>query len=341
MRFNQAGYFTFGIARCCYYVTISTPTSPVSLSMSKRKFVTVCNDDIYSHRCENFAKNTRYATSSAENALVTSYNMIPSSSSSSSYEELSAHELNSLLERFYISCRTVDCKDYKAGSFRALRQSLARAIRTSHNYDMLNDPAFQSSNVVFKNRLKHLKRSGLGSTDHYSDIAKEDMVKIIDTLSPADPLQLLLLVWFFLHLHFCRRGQENAETMEKNHFCVQDINGQRCIVQLRDEMTKNHRENDTNRANVAILVEQHGHPKCPVSCFIKYLSKLHPNVPFLWQLPRRLQCTDSTPFWYERKAGRNTISKYEDYQHCVRTIQAVYESLFTSNNLHNPRKNLQ
>jgi hypothetical protein len=278
--------------------------------MSKRKFVSIDEDTVETYRTPKQAPKTLYANSSAENALIAFFNSTPCNSSSVPFHKLDSTNLNSLLERFYISCRTVEGKQYKASSFRALRQSLCRSIRLSHKLEIITDPLFHSSNTVFNNRLKDLKQDGLGSIDHHSDISQSDLHKILETLSPNDPEQLQLLTWFLIQLHFCRRGLENAATLHKDHFVIKIIDGKRHLLQAKDEMTKNHRQNDTSRANGAIVPEK-SHSKCPVQLFEKYLSKLDPKSPFLWQLPRRqVNMENNASMWYERKAGVHTISNY-------------------------------
>lgn len=276
----------------------------------KRKFATVSASQLETYRHVHNAKRTEYCTKSAENGLREYYQSLPKSSSSKSYDELTASELNNLLESYYVACRTGKDEQYKTSSLRTLRQNLRRAIRSTHNLDILNNNEFASSNIVFNNRLVDNKKCGLGVVNHHPDISPSDLKQIVEKLSPEDPAQLQLLVWFYIQLHFCRRGQENLDTTEKDHFNVVTINGKRCLVQAKDELTKNHRESDATRANGAIIPEQ-GHSKCPVALYEKYVSKLSSDSKYLWQLPRQKMIEPAKEgVWYERKAGKNTISQY-------------------------------
>jgi len=76
-----------------------------------------------------------------------------------------------------------------------MRQALCRAIRVSHKFNITTDSAFQSSTVVFNNRLKDLKKAGFGAVDHHPDITKVDLQKVVDKLSPDVPEELQYLVW--------------------------------------------------------------------------------------------------------------------------------------------------
>lgn len=276
--------------------------------MPKRKFLSPNQDIIANYRCTRHARNTLYATKTALNALQDFYDSLPRSSSSPSYDELDEITMNSILEQFYVSCRTINGQENKISSFRAMRQNLRRSIKISHNFDIIHDAAFISCNVVFGNRLKDLKETGQGCIDHHPDISPIDLQKIIASLSQDNPTELQLLVWFFIQLHFCNRGMENSVTTTKDHFKIVDIQGKHCIVQSRDELTKNHRENDLSRTNGAIIVAQ-SDEKCPVALFEKYLSKLDPQIEFLWQLPKPGVNNDES-VWYKNKAGKNTTSGF-------------------------------
>jgi hypothetical protein len=93
----------------------------------------------------------------------------------------------------------------------------------------------------------------------------------------------------------------------KDHYVVKMIAGKKCFVQAQNELTKNHRENDMERADGAIIVEQ-SHSKCPILIFEKYLSKLQHDCPYLWQLPLSNYTCDGK--WYGRKSGDNSIKQF-------------------------------
>lgn len=275
--------------------------------MSKRKFVPVSDVDVDSFRKKTFAKATNHATASSLNSLITFHNTHAGTSQNSNYSELNSSEMNTLLEKFYICSRTSDNQHYKASSLRTMRSNLSRAVKESHDFDIFTDKAFSSSNIVFENVLKNLKTIGKGVIDHHKDISQSDLQLVIQNLSPENAKELQLLVWFYIQLHFCKRGIENADKVKKNHYAVKTIDDKKCIVQVVDELTKNHRHNDTTRTNGGLIAE-HGQFKCPVRLFEKYLSKLSPSCDFLWQLPRNTVCDYKS--WYDKKCGVNTIAKF-------------------------------
>lgn len=275
--------------------------------MSKRRFSHVSDEDIASSRAKQFAPNTNYNTNSAENSLREFYETLQNPSSSS-YETLSPSQLNDLLERFYLSVRTKDNNEFKSTTMRTLRHNLSRALKSSHAVDIINDTAFTTSNTVLQNKFKQLKTIGKGSVQHHADITQADLKIIVGVLSPDNPTELQLLTWFYLQLYFCRRGVENQATLLKDHYSVLLIGDKKCIVQKHDELTKNHRENDTQRATGGIIAELQKHEKCPVAIFEKYQSKLNENCPYLWQLPIA-QSLPNGP-WYGKKTGINSIKAY-------------------------------
>lgn len=232
--------------------------------MTKRRFAEVSEDDIEKSRSTSYAKKTAYNTSSHNALLLQFYNSTASGSDKPTFSEIDRQTLNTVLEKFYLGCRKTDGGDFKSSTYTTMRQNIRRAVLQSHKCDILTDPEFASSNRVFCNKMKLLKAAGKGFVEHHADIGDNDLKKVVSELSPDDPDQLQLLVWFYLQLYFCRRGIENQTQLKKDHYIVREINGQKCIVQKTDELTKNHREQDTNRANGFIIPSQNCE-KCPVA----------------------------------------------------------------------------
>ena len=80
------------------------------------------------------------------------------------------------------------------------------------------------------------------------------------------------------------------------------------ICKSKDEETKNHQ--DDTQLITGFMTELHGSPFCPVSSYMKYVSKLHPGCEFLWQQPKS-DITDKD-IWYKRnaKVGPNPLSTF-------------------------------
>jgi integrase len=275
--------------------------------MLKRKFREVSDAEVANSTSNSYSKNTHYATNETVNLLRQFYTQQPATSNQPQFDNLTSDQMNSVLEKFYLSCKTRKDEDYKSTTWKTLRQNLRRALKESHRYDIINDHEFDSGNKVFKNKMRFLKSVGKGYIKHHDDISENDTQLVIKTLNIDNPVELQLLMWFYLQLYFARRGQENLHNQLKDHYEVKIINGMKCIIQAKDELSKNHRENDTEKISGSII-RQLPHQKCPVATFEKYLAKLDPSSNHLWQLP--LKNVDDSPKWYHRKAGSNTIRNY-------------------------------
>jgi hypothetical protein len=81
------------------------------------------------------------------------------------------------------------------------------------------------------------------------------------------------------------------------------------VYKKRDELTKNHRENDRSSSS-GIMPAIPGNPLCPVASFTKYLEKLHPRNDSLWQRPRD-SFIESDAAWYcNSTVGEKTLGKF-------------------------------
>ena len=88
--------------------------------------------------------------------------------------------------------------------------------------------------------------------------------------------------------------------MDKNTFTIkQDATGRRYISQVKDELDKNHGQNDNNFDTIGegAIYEIPESETCPVKTFEKYLSKLHPERNTLWQRPKS-KVSSSELVWY-------------------------------------------
>jgi hypothetical protein len=162
---------------------------------------------------------------------------------------------------------------------------LCRHFKTTRNLDILKDPAFTRANQVYTGKLAQLKRMGQGATTHYDVILDDDLLKIA-SLPTNSPNFIPMKVWFTLQYHFARRGAENIHSMQKSDLIFMENEAKKTEVHLRDYMTKNHRETDSEKSTRAFITEVGG-PDCPVSLVKKYLSLLNEDCPYIWQKPNK------------------------------------------------------
>ena len=82
-------------------------------------------------------------------------------------------------------------------------------------------------------------------------------------------------------LYFCRRGRQNLRQLKKADFEVHtDATGAKFVSKVRDELTKNHREDDKAEER-GVMYATEG-VWCPVSSFEKYLQHLNPKKRVVW-----------------------------------------------------------
>jgi len=98
-------------------------------------------------------------------------------------------------------------------------------------------------------------------------------------------------------LCFCRRGRQNLRQLKKVDFEVHtDATGAKFLSKVRDELTKNHREDDEAEEG-GVMYATEG-LWCPVASFEKYLQHLNPNNEFLFQRPNK-EVSSNTVVWYD------------------------------------------
>ena len=233
----------------------------------------------------------------------------------------------------------MDGEKYKATSLRAQRHALQRFILQKRDIDIIKDVRFDKANRCFQAVLAELKREGKGSIDHHAVIEEGDLKKLYSSLyfQTNTPVVLFTKVQFDIRLYFFRRGAENMHKMTKDSFCIPSdpISGLRYVCKNRDELTKNHREDDKESSGEGVMPEIRGDANCPVASFEKYISKLHPDCNRLWQRTRDsfVEC-DSC--WYcNAPVGEKTLQKFmtglskccelsQTYSnHCIRATGAT------------------
>ena len=255
-------------------------------------------------------------------------------------DKISKEELNEVLTLFYPNARKQDGQNYKKTALMGLRFGLQRHFLLKRNFNIIGDQEFAKSNQVYNYEaaIVNLKRQGFGNVEHHNEISKEDLQKIQSSYNPdvPDPKTLQQFVWFNIMFHLIRRGRENLRLLTKQSFAVQkDATGRKFVYQATDELDKNHRGKDQpdDSTGEGRMYERKDSPFCPVKAFELYLSKLNPNLPYLWQRPKpKENFKETDEVWYRNApVGKNTLGTLmkrisEDLElsqtytnHCIRT----------------------
>ena len=248
------------------------------------RFQTVTESDLQQLQVQQNAANTDRSTAFGVKLFHTYLNEcgIPND-----LVNITPEDLNSHLERFYAAVRKEDGEYYKLNSMKSVRSSIQRRYIEICQVDIVDDNRFTTANNIFSNICKRIKDAGKGDTDHYPEMEPEDVQKLCASFNVDDQTGLQEKVWFDIQLYLIRRGREGLRAMTKKTFGVfVDSTGRRFFAQVLGESDKNHGINDcpSDTTGEGRLYAT-GTSLCPVKCFEKYLSHLHPAQDALWQRP--------------------------------------------------------
>lgn len=221
-------------------------------------------------------------------------------------------ELDTLLTSFYASVRKEDGSLYHKKSMQYIRYGVQRHFLDNFGVDISNKDRFPQSMRMYKAVLVKLKKEGLGVVKHKDAISEADMHKMqtsrfLDTNTPSG---LQNKVFIDVMMYFCNRGRENVREFKPADFTISSDEDRLRYVTKRDNLTKNHREND-EEAGGGRMYEVRGanDNQCPVKTYEKYVSKLNPSCPWFWQTPKPKTPTNESDPWYQNvPVGINTLN---------------------------------
>ena len=231
------------------------------------------------------------------------------------FETFTKDELNTRLSSFYVEARTRSGELYKLTSMMTFRYGLSRFLKKTEKHastDIIEDSEFNESNEMFKVACQMIKKAGKAEINHYPEISEEDRQKLYTSLffNTQTPVGLYNKVHFDVRYYFSRRGGENMDTLTKDSFIV-GVNAKtgRVCVKKVDELTKNHREDDTTPAYGGLMVATPT-DDCPVKSFLKYRSKLHPEQGRFWCYPKDTFHPDDECWYTKKPVGANTLANF-------------------------------
>jgi hypothetical protein len=105
------------------------------------------------------------------------------------------------------------------------RHALNRYLKSPPHlkkYDIITRTEFSEANECFKTAMTEIKATGKGDIEHYPEIEQSDLNKIYNSiyLDPNTPTGLADRVQMNVRLCFCRRANENMDSMTKDTFVV-------------------------------------------------------------------------------------------------------------------------
>ena len=222
-------------------------------------------------------------------------------------EDRSNVELDELLSQFYAETRKRNGDFYAKKSLQSARYGLQRHFDSARGVDIIHDPQFKHSNVVYKSMLVKLKDIGKGKVKHKKVIPPEDLHKIISSLDQSTPKGLQNKVFVDYMLYFANRGRENLREMTKGDLEIQtDPNGARYVELVVDKLTKTERGEGDGEGQGGLMYETPDKPStCPVASFERYVAALHPECDAFWQRPK--EKAKGKILYDNMPVGKNTL----------------------------------
>lgn len=227
---------------------------------------------------------------------------------------MSDEELDSFLWRFYAEVRSKDGEEYSRSTLLGMRNAVERQLSLHDRHlKIAKNPVFKRSNKMLESKLKVLRKAGKENVQHKPIIDGVDLQKAIQSpfTSPDNPQGLLRRVWFFITLHWCRRGCEGQRFLRRDSFGFEkDAEGQEYAYITHQVASKNHQGGFEDKPSDETMTRVYntGQRGDAFWCLKYYLSKLNPHQEAFFQRPRpSAQATELV--WYENKPiGVNKLS---------------------------------
>lgn len=237
-------------------------------------------------------------------------------------------EMKKCLSRFYVSIRKTDGANYKKTSLLAIRAAIDRHLKSppfNCKFSICDNSLFCEANKTLNSYLKHLSNTGqIAGTVHKNPLTREIISKLYEEgelgqYNTRNPRVLLQTAWFYISLHFGKRGRENQANMKKSVLrLVKTATGEEYFELNKAEpgtvlTSKNHTGglHGTEDHSDGKIFPLAGSLKCPVKTIQAFLSHLNPESDALFQRPKELSTKfdpSANPVWYElRKLGHNTL----------------------------------
>ena len=196
-----------------------------------------------------------------------------------------------------------------------IRSAVGRHLTSppwNRKLDIIKDIAFQTANHVFTGVLKTLRKEGLDVTSHHPAISQKDMEKLYsntDIIGEDTPKALQNKVWLEMGIHFGRRGREGWRELKVSDILFKkDEDDDEYVTLKHNELDKNHQgvgRQEEEKKQVMYAQEEY----CPVRSLKKYIAKLDPACPALFQKPKQVALSDGP--WYEPKPiSKNALGKF-------------------------------
>ena len=310
-----------------------------------KRFASHSEEDIIAKRQNLVPTNTVKANKAASN-LFRSY--LEEKNMETNFEMFDVARLAETLSHLYMDARTKSGDLYKATTLTNTRHALNRYLKSPpylKKIDIISSPEFSEANECYKTAMAEIKAAGKGDITHYPELESEDLTKLYNNIymDPSTPTGLANRVQMNARLYFCRRANENMESMTKDTFVIRiySVTGRRYVMKKVDELTKNRREMDRENISGHMPEDREMPEYCPVRNFETYLQKLHPQCNRLWQFPKDSFNISDECWFQKRPIGKDTLASFmSTLSKTNRPFTNLHQPLHSCNGCNYPRKKL-
>ena len=200
---------------------------------------------------------------------------------------MTVDEMNRCLSRFYVSVRKTDGANYKKTSLLAIRAAIDRHLKSP--------PYNCKFSICDSNLFCEANTGQIAGTVHKNPLTKEIIAKLYEEgkLGPyntLNPRVLLQTAWFYISLHFGKRGRENQAAMNRSVLrLVKTATGEEYFELNKAEpgtvlTSKNHTGglHGTEDHSDGKIFPLAGSMKSPVNTIKPFLSHLNPESETLY-----------------------------------------------------------
>lgn len=277
-------------------------TSRSGLDSSFGRFPVVNDDERYALMDNESTRGTRKQT---RWGVSTFREWLKERKFEPAFEDLPINILDERLEKFYAELRTGDGNLYATNSFRGIRASINRHLRSepfNRPLSLFTDPAFHKSNKVFKAMMRKITTESV-KKERPPPISAQDMHKLMtsNVLSINTPKGLQNKVWLDLTLNFTYKNCPKQRDYRTQMFQFRTDEDGVEYVEINDPSKLPHDISPKMYATRDIY--------CPVASLMKYLTKRNTTSDDFFQQPRCQKSTTDDNWYTSRPLGERQLSK--------------------------------
>ena len=240
---------------------------------------------------------------------------------------LSSHDpvlVSKHLQRFVMETCSTNGEPYPPATLRSLLSGINRILKANKApFSIFNkeDPVFHNLMLTMDSLSSDLHSKGIGAQQRSAEIITiedEDLFWAKGSLGSESPQMLQHTVFFYIGLQFCLRGVQEQYELSPSQLIRyppdMTVYNEEVYYQYTEFISKNnqHRFKDTNISNKQVRSYAFpGNNRCLVKLLDCYLSKVPPNLSYLYMRPLPAFPDDlSRPSYTKQRVGINSIKQF-------------------------------